>query len=191
MSRILATISQLTRRMSFSVVCVILAVLFAGYAVYLWKGEVDNKRASQAARMHEKDTMVRKVQKEPKLQAALKEVQAATQLIKDNLVDEADLADNLRHFYELEDKTKAQLPEVQQVSSPAPDKYPHFRRVAYGLRVAGTYEQVAAFLLALETGKRLVRITTFNFARADASGQAVVLDLNVEMLGKPETPGKK
>jgi Tfp pilus assembly protein PilO len=56
--------------------------------------------------------------------------------------------------------------------------------VPYGLRVIGTYEHVVAFLLGLETGPRLVKITTFSVSRTDPSGASVSLDLNVELLGK-------
>jgi Tfp pilus assembly protein PilO len=104
--------------------------------------------------------------------------------IDDNLVVEANLAENLWYFYKLEEQTKARLPELHQMNSPSSDKSPLYRRVPYTLRVLGTYDQVAAFLLALETGPRLVKITAFSYARTDANGTNMSLDLSVELLGK-------
>ena len=116
--------------------------------------------------------------------AELEVVRETTRRIEENLVVEANLAENLWYFYKLEEQTKARLPELHQLSSPTTDKSPLYRRVPYSLRIAGSYEQVAAFLLALETGPRLVKITGFNYARAEAVGSAMALDLNVELLGK-------
>lgn len=114
----------------------------------------------------------------------LEAVRAAIRRIEDNLVVEANLAENLLYFYKLEEQTKAKLPELHQLSSPNLDKSPIYRRVPYTLRVSGGFEQVSAFLLALETGPRLVKIITCGFARTDVSGSNIVLDLNLEVLGK-------
>lgn len=104
--------------------------------------------------------------------------------IDENLVVEANLAENLWYFYKLEEQTKVRLPELHQQNSPANDKSPLYRRVPYTLRVVGTFEQVASFLQALETGPRLVKITAFNFGRADTTGVNLALDLSLEFLGK-------
>jgi Tfp pilus assembly protein PilO len=119
-----------------------------------------------------------------KLAEELEELRKRTKEMEDNLVIENNLAVNLWYFYNFEEQTKVQLPELNPLSSPLTDKAAEFRRMPYGLRVLGTYEQVSAFLYALETGSRLLRITSFNLARADPAGQAVTLDLNVELLGK-------
>ena len=76
------------------------------------------------------------------------------------------------------------MPELHQLNSPGTDKSPLYRRVPYTLRITGTYPQVASFLLALETGPRLVKISGFSYARADSAGSAMTLDLALELLGK-------
>lgn len=111
-------------------------------------------------------------------------VRDATRRIEDNLVIETNLAENLWYFYKLEEQTRVRLPELHQLSSPSTDKSPLYRRIPYTLRVTGTYEQVAAFLQALETGPRLVRVTSFSYGRLDAAGAGLALDLSIELLGK-------
>ena len=114
----------------------------------------------------------------------LEVVREITRRIDDNLVIEANLAPNLWYFYKIEEQTKARLPDLHQHNSPTIDKSPLYRRVPYTLRVIGAYEHVAAFLLALETGPRLVKINSFNYSRADAAGSMISLDLSVDLLGK-------
>src|SRR5205085_11142970 len=109
-------------------------------------------------------------------------VHEATKRIDDNLLIEGNLAENYRYFYKIEEQAKARLPELHQLNSPPTDTSPIFRRVPYTLHVAGTYEQVSTFLLAIEPGPRLANVTGFNFARG--RGDAVTLELTVEMLGR-------
>ncbi|MSU66365.1 MAG: hypothetical protein EXS38_09755 [Opitutus sp.] len=104
--------------------------------------------------------------------------------LDENLVVEENLAENLWYFYRLEEQTKARLPELHQLSSSPTDASPLFKRVPYTLRATGNYEQVASFLLALETGPRLVNITSFNFARTGANRAGLALELSIELLGK-------
>jgi Tfp pilus assembly protein PilO len=111
-------------------------------------------------------------------------VREVTRRIDENLLVETNLAENLWYFYKLEEQTKVRLPELHQLSSPPNDKSPLYRRIPYTLRITGTYEQVAAFVLALETGPRLVKITNFSYSRADPQGSTLALDLGVELLGK-------
>lgn len=183
MSGILAKLLDFVRRWPYSVACGVLAVILAAGAVYLHL-EINHLEASLRSKSEEGETMLDKLVGSSTLRQELTDIRHVTRRIEENLVVETNLAENLWYFYKLEDQTKAQLPELHQVTSPASDKSPHFRRVPYGLRVIGTYEHVAAFLLALETGPRLVKITTFSISRTDPSGASVSLDLNVELLGK-------
>jgi hypothetical protein len=114
----------------------------------------------------------------------LADVRVITRRIDENLAVESNLAENLWYFYKIEEQTKVQLPELHQLTAAAAEKSTLYRRVGYSLRVTGAYDQVAAFLLAIETGPRLLRVTSFNLARTEASGRTVSLDLNVELLGK-------
>ena len=184
MSGLFAAILQLARRWPYCAACAILTVVFGLGVLFLLYSELPNKRASAHVSAEDREAAVTKRNVGPRLKQELAEVQAITRQIEANLVVETNLAENLWYFYNLEEQTKVRLPELHPVNSPATDKSTYYRRVPYGLRVLGSYDQVAAFLLALETGPRLVKITTFNFARADPGGQTVVLELNVELLGK-------
>ncbi|MBM3851566.1 MAG: hypothetical protein FJ399_00260 [Verrucomicrobia bacterium] len=183
MSGTLGTLVDFVRRWPYCVACAVLAVVLIGGGVYLHL-EVRNLEGILKGRSEEGEAMLTKLIGGSSLRQELTEVRSVTRRIEENLVVETNLAENLWYFYKLEEQTKAQLPELHQVSSPAVDKSPTFRRVPYGLRVVGSYEQVAAFVQALETGPRLAKITTFACSRADASGASVSLDLNVELLGK-------
>lgn len=183
MSGVLAKLLEFVRRWPYSVACGLLTVLLAGGAVYLHL-EVNQLEARLRSKSEEGESMLAKLVGGSTLRQELTDIRLITRRIEENLVVETNLAANLWYFYKLEDQTKAQLPELHQVSSPVSDKSPHFRRVPYGLRVTGTFEHVHAFLLALETGPRLAKVTTFSISRTDPSGASVSLDLNVELLGK-------
>jgi Tfp pilus assembly protein PilO len=173
----------LIRRWPYCAVCV-LVTLLAGGGLWLLQQELGRLRVAHADRAKEGEAMLGLLVAGSTLRQELEAVREATRRIEDNLVIEANLAENLWYFYKLEEQTKARLPELHQQSSPTTDKSPLYRRVPYTLRLAGGYEQVAGFVQALETGPRLVKINGFNYARADATGATISVDLSVELLGK-------
>jgi Tfp pilus assembly protein PilO len=176
-------LGTLVRRWPYCVVCLVLIVgSVAGW--WFLRDRIAELQVAHAQRTKEGEAMLALLVGGSTQRAELEAVREATRRIDENLVVEANLAENLWYFYKLEEQTKARLPELHQLSSPTNDKSPLYRRVPYSLRIAGGYDQVAAFLLALETGPRLVKITSFNYARADPSGSAIALDLNVELLGR-------
>ena len=181
----LASFITLLRRYPLSAICAILTVVL-GFAVWTPSfGLLDQNRElerEREARNKEWEAMLSLLVGGSTQRQELAAAREATRRIEDNLLVEANLAENLWYFYKLEEQTKARLPELHQLSSPPTDTSPLFKRIPYTLRVNGTYEQVAGFLQALETGPRLVKITSFNFARSGAAGFA--LDLSVELLGK-------
>ncbi|MBI5689946.1 MAG: type 4a pilus biogenesis protein PilO [Verrucomicrobia bacterium] len=183
MSDSLAAFFHFLRRWPYSVTCALAAVLFAGGAWYL-NGKSHELERTLRNRNDEGDAMEAKLVGRSTLRQELADLRAITRRIDENLVVESNLAENLWYFYKIEEQTKAQLPELHQVSSPTTDKTTLYRRVPYSLRVSGTFEQVSAYLLALETGPRLAKITSFNLTRTDPSGRTVALDLNLELLGK-------
>lgn len=166
--------------------CVACGAVTLGCAVGAWllSAEIGVLEEIHRGRSKEGEAMLAQLVGGSTLRAELAAVRETVRRIEENLVVEANLAENLWYFYKLEEQTKARLPDLHQTNSPPADKSPLYRRVPYGLRVTGTYAQVAAFLLGLETGPRLVKITAFNYARSDPGGQALSLDLTVELLGK-------
>jgi Pilus assembly protein, PilO len=107
-----------------------------------------------------------------------------TRRIEDNLVIEDNLAENLWYFYKMEQQTKVHIAELLPLNSVVSDTRSLYRRVPFFIRVTGTYEQTAAFLHAIETGPRLSSITTLSYRRSEPTSVSVILELNVELLGK-------
>jgi Tfp pilus assembly protein PilO len=174
---------QLLKRWPYCCGCVVVMLVSTGAAVWFHDRNGD-LRTVHEQRTTEGEAMVALLVGGSTQRLELEAVKEAAKRIDDNLVIEANLAENLWYFYKIEEQTKAHLPELHQLTSPASDKSPLYRRIPYSLRLNGTYDQVASFLQALETGPRLARIVTFNFSRAGVVGSGVALDLTVELLGK-------
>jgi hypothetical protein len=107
-----------------------------------------------------------------------------THRIEDNLVIEDNLAENLWYFYKIEQQSKAHIAELRAVNSLISDSKAYYRRVPFSVRVTGTYAQTGAFLYAIETGPRLSYITSLTMRRSEPGSLQVVLEFNVELLGK-------
>ena len=178
-----AGVLTLIRRWPYCVACLLLTIVSAG-GLWFVRGEIAELQLVHAEKTKEGEAMLATLVGGSTQRTELEAVREATRRIEENLVIEANLPENLWYFYKLEEQTKARLPELHQLNSPSTDKSPLYRRVPYTLRIAGSYGQVASFLLALETGPRLAKITSFNFARADAQGAALTLDLSLELLGR-------
>lgn len=117
--------------------------------------------------------------------ACLTTVQEALAIIDKNLVVEAELADNLSYFYQLEKASRARLGLNNQLSSqPAPEGAP-YKPIAFSLRVTGTHFQLMSFVRELENGPRLLRIKNYNFSRGDPTTNTLAMDLTLELLGHP------
>jgi Tfp pilus assembly protein PilO len=172
----------LLRRWPYCVACFLVIVACAG-GVWFIREKIQTLQQVHAERSQEGEAMLALLVSGSTQRAELDYVREATRRIEENLVVEANLPENLWYFYKLEEQTKARL-ELHQLNSPTSDKSPLYRRVPYTLRITGTYPQVAAFLLALETGPRLAKINSFSYARADAAASTMALDLSLELLGK-------
>lgn len=107
-----------------------------------------------------------------------------TRRIEDNLVNEDNLAENLWYFYKVEQQTKAHIAELRPVNSMVSDSRSYYRRVPFAVKVTGTFEQAGAFLYAIETGPRLSYITSLSLRRSEPGSLQVILEFNVELLGK-------
>lgn len=173
----------LLRRYPFSAACLSLTLLF-GAAAWYFSNHNDELEIVRADRAKEGEAMLTLLVGGSTQRQELAAVREAARRIEENLVIETNLAENAFYFYKFEEQTKARLPELHPLTSPTTDASPLYRRVPYTLRVAGTYEQVASFLFALETGPRLANITAFGFSRREAGGTAITLDLSLELLGK-------
>jgi hypothetical protein len=178
----LAAFVALIRRYPFAATCIFLILASGAGAYFLWD-DIDRQETARIERAKEGEAMLELLVGGSTQRQELDAVREITRRIDDNLIIEANLADNNWYFYKIEEQTKTRLLELHPQSSPTTDGTNLYRRVPYSLRVSGTYEQVSAYLLALETGPRLANITAFGFTRRDQSG-GVVLDLTLELLGK-------
>ena len=120
----------------------------------------------------------------PSVKQELAASREVTRRIEDNLVVEDNLAENLWYFYKIEQQTKAHLVELRPMNSVISDSKAFYKRIPFSMRLTGTYEQTAAFLYAIETGPRLANITTLSFRRVEPESLNVLMDLDVELLGK-------
>lgn len=179
----LARFLVLLQRYPYCAGCAILTLALGGVSSYFW-GEVRVLEMARQERTKEGEAMLALLVSGSTQRQELAAARETARRIDDNVLIEVNLSDNLWYFYKLEEQTKVRLPELHQLSSPQNDTATLYKRIPFTLRVVGNYEQVAAFLLALETGPRLVNITNFAFARRDPAGHSLALDLAIELLGK-------
>ncbi len=181
MSAQLAGLWAVIRRYPYCAACVLVTVLCGVGSWFMW-GNVGELQTVLDDRAKEGKAMLETLVGGSTQRTELAAVREVARKIDDNLVGEANLAENHWYFYKIEGDTNARISGgLHQLNSPINDNSPLFRRVPYTMKVTGTFEQVAAFLLALETGPRLAKVTSFSFTR---SNPGVSLELNLEMLGK-------
>jgi Tfp pilus assembly protein PilO len=183
MSPQLAAFIAFLRRYPFPAVCVILVLVCGGGAWWL-SGDVDELHAVHADKTKEGEAMLALLIGGTAQRQELANARAATKRIEENLVTVGNLGENTSYLYQLETETKAQVAESHPLNTPITDTVPLYSRVPYSLRITGTYEQVASYVLRLETGPRLASITTFSCARRETGGTTLMMDLTVDFLGK-------
>jgi Tfp pilus assembly protein PilO len=178
------------RRHPFCVTCTSVALVMAVTSWFLWQKvqSLDEERTTLAK---EGEYMLATRASGTTLRPDLAYVREYTRRIEDNLVVADALIDNKGYFYKIEKQARVSLNDVQQLPAQPPDTGSQYRSIPFSLKVTGGYDQLAAFLRAIETGPRLANITAFSFRRSaslnlpDAPSAALLtLDLNVELLGK-------
>ncbi len=194
----LAEFTALMRRFPWCVGCAIVTLVCGGGAIYL-HADIGSLAEPYAQRDKEYKEMLDLTKGGLLQRQELEHVTATTRRIEENLLVSDSLAENNWYFYKFEEQTKAHLSELHQLNAPPIENSPTFNRVPYTLRVGGTYEQVAAFIQALETGPRLLRVTAFSMSRSTGGGRDagragtspdpneaanLTADLNIELLGK-------
>jgi Tfp pilus assembly protein PilO len=115
------------------------------------------------------------------IESALKEIDAS-------LVTEDNLAENIGYFYIIEDQTHAHIGELRQnTATPAApgESEGKYKTVPVSLTVKGSYAQAFEFLHKVETGSRLIKISSFTIHRSQPTGDMVTLALELNMLAYP------
>jgi hypothetical protein len=150
---------------------------------FLWQ-QVQTLGTQLGARSKEGEETLATVVSGTILRPDLAYVRGFTHRIDENLVTEDNLASNKSYFYSIEMQTNVHIVDLQQLISPQPDSGSMYKRVPFALRLTGSYDQLAAFLLAIETGPRLSNVTAFSFRRNAPPAPPLSLDLNIDLLGR-------
>lgn len=185
MSQQLAQFLALLRRYPFASAYVLVTIACGGLAWFLYQ-DIESQEGIREDRSKEGEAMLELLVGGSTQRQELAAVREATRRIEENLIVESNLADNKWYFYKFEEQTKAHLAEVSPQNAATGPETAQFRRIPFTLRLTGTYEQLASFIIAIETGPRLVSITSFSLARRDRESPFLNLDLTVDVLGKKQ-----
>jgi Tfp pilus assembly protein PilO len=111
------------------------------------------------------------------------------------VIKPAELANNLKYFYEIEATTRVSIADLRQnVNTPAKGASKTIlANVDYSVLVTGRFDQVLSYLNELEHGRHFYRLDGFNLQRgrqegapSDPTGPGpVTMSLNLQLLGWP------
>jgi Tfp pilus assembly protein PilO len=185
MSDLLLQFLAAARRYPVATISFILLVLFGVADYFLWQ-QRDERAGTYERTRQEGEAMLLSLNGQARITTQSAVVEEALAYMEKNLTLESDLAGNLDYFYQIEKSTRIRLTNLSQLSSQPGGEEEIYRAIPFSLRLTGAYPQVLAFLHALETGPRLLRVKHYRFAQADATAaEGLSLDLTVEMLGRP------
>lgn len=169
-------------RYPFYGICSALSILFALSSAVLWL-RLHSLTNAQQERQRELDAVVATLISAPQLRQELAFAQQTIQRITESLTSDESLVANTNYFLALAEQYEVQLDGPRSMNTAPSESGTGYKKIPFGLKVTGTYPQVAAFIHAVETGPRLSNVTYFSF-RKPAGSSLVAVDLNVELLGK-------
>lgn len=172
----------LMRRYLFCTICTILSLLLIAAIWILWQ-DVHTLEALNRERTQEGQAMLSTMVSGPLIRQELARAQEIVQRIDKSLMIESRLEENVGYFYKIQSQTKADVVYLRPQNADS-NNDSDYRVIPFTLQLAGTYEQVANYLLALETGPRFVQIKFFSFKRRQAGADSLTLSLDLKMLGK-------
>jgi Tfp pilus assembly protein PilO len=120
----------------------------------------------------------------PQLRQELSLVRETVHRIEKNLASDDNLDASLTYFYAMEGSANVRLEELNPLTTIISNYSATYRRIPFSLKISGSYSQVVAFLRAIETGPKPACITYLSFRRRTPDASLIVLDLNVDLLGK-------
>lgn len=171
------------RRYPLVVGCGVLILLLGAASYFQWQNQREQKAKLDDIRQ-KGESMLISVTNHPRITAELNTVQEALTFIDKNLIAEGDLAENLGYFYQIENRIRIRLSQINQLSSqPQPEGSP-FIAIPFSLRLTGTYRQLMNFIHELETGPRQLKIARYGFSRS-GDDDALTLDITCQLLGRP------
>jgi Tfp pilus assembly protein PilO len=174
----------LAKENAFVAVCLVVIVLAGGICLIFSRQNLELERKQVRVR-NEGETAKRMVNASVTLHNDAQIIEAALKEIDASLVTEDNLSDNLGYFFIIEEKTQAHIDEVHQSPTTAVEVEGKYKTVPVTLTVKGTFAQAFDFLYKVETGSRLIKISTFTIHRSEPTGDAVTLALDLNMLAYP------
>jgi Tfp pilus assembly protein PilO len=174
---------QVLRRYLFCAVCSGLSLILAAALWVLRQNvrtlEKDNRETSQ-----EFVAMLSTLKAGPLVRQELARAEETVQRIEGNLVIEKNLAENLWYFYKLHPDSKEILASLRPLNPQPSTDGSDYKLIPFSLQLAGTFEQVASYLLELESGPRLAQVTAFRFRRIKLGAPELAVTVEVRLLGK-------
>ncbi len=180
----LYTLRPLLNRYLFAACCVGVSLALLLAATFLWLDQRTLNTRLQA-RSSEGEAVLAALAAGPALRDALTRVRTTTARINENLVIEANRAENYWYFYNLEERTQVELRDLNQLSSLAVAGEARYNVVPYIMKVSGSFASVMAFLQGLENGPKLAKVRSFSLSRLDYEKMQVTLQLEVALISKP------
>jgi len=160
-------------------------VIVAGLAGYLLRRNVTQLEQEHALVRQDVEAMRKMLAGAPTLRTDRAAVEAAVKELGANLITEDNLADNLGYFYRIEEVSHARISELHQQTGAAAGTSANFKAIPFTVNVTGSFGQVLSFLHQVEHGPRLAKITAFNVSRRAQGGDAVILELSLDLLARP------
>lgn len=129
------------------------------------------------------------------LEKHIADMEAKVAEFNTRVIKPAELANNLKYFYEIEASTRVSIADLRQ-SVTAPGKSAAKTVVLgidYSVLVTGRFDQALSYLNELEHGRHFFRLESFNMQRGrqeaptegPAGPGAVTMSLNLQLLGWP------
>lgn len=169
-----------------------LIVFVCFFAFYLRMNLLTDLDIENGAVQSQVDQVEKNVQDGRTLSADLEKMKAAMATFDTRVIRPAELADNLKYFYELEAATQTSIADLRQ-SIPAPVKGAPkaiLSPVEYSVIVNGRFDQVISYISELERGRHFYRLKGVSIQRGrdepgKVGGTPLVMSLNLELLGWP------
>jgi Tfp pilus assembly protein PilO len=184
MNRRLRQLVNLAADYAFVSLC-LLVILVAASASVILRQSIAGLEEEHAYIREEGEAVLKTIAGATAMRNDRTRLAAAVREINAHLISEDNLADNLGYFYRIEDQSHARISELHQQPTAVGSSGGTVKTVPFTVNVTGTYEQVTSFLYQLEHGPRLMKISAFSFNRRLLTGDAVVLELNLEVLARP------
>lgn len=185
-----------TRQNPLIVASLSVIVLMGSASYFLWHRQHALTVNHEELRRNGED-MMQSLTGQARITAETAAVTEALDFIDRNLINEADLAENLGYFYQIEAAARIRFSQLSQLSSQPQPPESLFKPVPFALRATGTYRQIMRLLHELETGPRQLRIRTYSLTQSEgdaapasleggaAASDTITLELSVDLLARP------